>query len=657
MPLPHFFSVRGLLTGVWHLVAVMTLLVVPSRLTLGEPAWALEVGMAAHVLGLAAAYVGAVMVLRVRYRASRMPLSAPFTVGLLALGCVFGFLLLTRAYYARSILVTGGAAVVFFLALPAVAERVERLGSWIRWLRPSVRFSGGLRLKVLLATCVLGACAGIVTQRVVEAGHRAPTLSSETINTAHTSLSAVVYDHVVAPPRALGGGIDLLDDGYLLATGDGDLFRLAWREGTDSLSVSTVGPRIPLNVEEFTDDAGSDLTVESFRVTDLLVRREADGHRVFASHHVWKREEHCFVLRVSTATTSGVSSDGSLELSPWSPWFDTEPCLRLKHHGSGDSFAGRETGGRLATMGSDVLLTVGDHHFDGLGSHRVLPQDSSAHYGKILRISGDGAAEIVSMGHRNPQGLHVDGSGTLWSTEHGPKGGDELNRIVEGGNYGWPWETYGTAYGDIVWPLATEDVMTQDFRDPILSWVPSIGVSSLISVEHPAYPLWRGDLLVSSLKAGNLYRVRIRGGRVAYAEPMPIGKRIRDLILGPDGRIVLWTDEGSIVSLRRALPAETGEVVYQRCVGCHGELDGGEGGGPRGIGPGLDGVYGRKIGSVDGFAYSQALDSMDGRWTRQRLRDFLADPVGFAPGTAMRVPGVIDREEQDAVLRYLEESG
>ncbi|UPJ40050.1 PQQ-dependent sugar dehydrogenase [Bradyrhizobium sp. 40] len=137
-------------------------------------------------------------------------------------------------------------------------------------------------------------------------------------------------------------------------------------------------------------------------------------------------------------------------------------------------------------------------------SPRFMPMrsDPAASYGKTLAIKiADGRA---TMGHRNSEGLYVDRSGTIWSTEHGPQGGDELNRVVQGANYGWPYATYGTDCGSFSWPLNKPELDRKNYETPVFAWVPSIAVANLVGVERGLFSEWEGDLLIATLKAMTL---------------------------------------------------------------------------------------------------------------------------------------------------------
>jgi glucose/arabinose dehydrogenase len=185
--------------------------------------------------------------------------------------------------------------------------------------------------------------------------------------------------------------------------------------------------------------------------------------------------------------------------------------------------------------------------------------------GKIVRLNADGsipadnpfaadsgvAAQIWSLGHRNPLGLAFDGDGRLWTVEMGPKGGDELNLVERGGNYGYPLVSEGDHYSGRDIP---DHHTRPEFQPPAISWTPVISPSSLIFYSGSAFPDWRGDALISGLSAQGVVRVTFEGDKAREAQRIPMGTRIRAVTQGPDGAIWLLQD-GSKGKLLRLTPA------------------------------------------------------------------------------------------------------
>lgn len=201
-------------------------------------------------------------------------------------------------------------------------------------------------------------------------------------------------------------------------------------------------------------------------------------------------------------------------------------------------------GSRLAFKGDYLYFSVGDR------LQQDKAQDLSTPYGKIHRIFADGriprdnpfvarpGAEptIWSYGHRNPQGLTVHPqTGEIWATEHGPRGGDELNLIVKGANYGWPAVTFGINYdGTII----SHETKRDGMEPPKTHWTPSIGVSALTFYDGTRFGTWRNQLLVGSLAYQELRLIRIESGKVTRQDAVLQGMgRIRDVMLGPDGNV------------------------------------------------------------------------------------------------------------------------
>ncbi len=161
----------------------------------------------------------------------------------------------------------------------------------------------------------------------------------------------------------------------------------------------------------------------------------------------------------------------------------------------------------------------------------------------------------ISQGHRNGQGLTLDRLGRLWEAEHGPRGGDELNLVRRGRDYGWPFVTLGEPYGtnDYVMPRRTGT--HTGYTRPKSAWVPSVATSELVAVPR-SWTGWTtsvgGDLLMGTLKDQSFWRIRVdRAGRVTQRERLGVGHRIRDVEVRVDGSVSATTDDGTLLILTR----------------------------------------------------------------------------------------------------------
>src|SRR5688572_1988559 len=346
--------------------------------------------------------------------------------------------------------------------------------------------------------------------------------------------------------RRAGGALARLGDGFLVVTAIGDLYRLSWAGSTNTLRAEKLPFSVPFNRPALLKESGPGAAAP-FRITGLMVDERGDTARVYVAHHHWDIDTRCVTLRVSSTTVPAAGGPAG----EWTTVFDSQPCLPVGKMWPMGEQADR-SGGRLARHERGILLTIGDHGFDGLEGVDSFAQEAGNSYGKIVLIDEAGTVTPFSTGHRNQQGLAVDTQGRIWSTEHGPEGGDELNLIVEGGNYGWPLASYGTDYGTDNWPFAVNAKTHGEYREPAHAFVPSIGVSQLVQITSMYLPRWTDDLLVSSLQAGRLFRVRLSGDKVIYTESIDLSTRIRDLVEARDGRIVLWNDDGQVATLALA---------------------------------------------------------------------------------------------------------
>lgn len=233
-------------------------------------------------------------------------------------------------------------------------------------------------------------------------------------------------------------------------------------------------------------------------------------------------------------------------------------------------------GGKIAFDGKGhVFLTLGDRQVPPRGDLERHPaQDLSNHHGKLIRLNEDGSVpadnpfagragvkpEIWSYGHRNMQGIAIDpATGNVWTTEHGPQGGDELNLDRPGKNYGWPVIGFGVNYttGLAIHKGTTREGMEQ----PLQVWVPSIGISGAVFYTGDRFPQWKGQLFVGGMAGEQLNRITIAGDTAVSRETIRPGVgRIRDVRQGPDGLlyIVTETENAKPTAIYRMEPVDRG---------------------------------------------------------------------------------------------------
>lgn len=253
-----------------------------------------------------------------------------------------------------------------------------------------------------------------------------------------------------------------------------------------------------------------------------------------------------------TALASAKLSADNKRLTDVKVLFSQKPKMEGRHH----------FGCRIVeTADGKLFLSLGER-YKGMDSAQTLDN----HLGKIVRIAKDGSVpadnpyastpgalpEIWSLGHRNVQGLALDGKGQLWEHEHGPQGGDELNLVRPKQNYGWPVITYGENYGGgkIGDGIAAKAGMEQ----PVVKWVPSIAPAGMAYLKSAKYgPAWQGSFFIGSLKFGHLERVKIGAdNRMAEQERLfPDAGRMRDVREGPDGLLYLVLEgHGRVVRVK-----------------------------------------------------------------------------------------------------------
>jgi len=228
---------------------------------------------------------------------------------------------------------------------------------------------------------------------------------------------------------------------------------------------------------------------------------------------------------------------------------------------------GQHFGSRIAWMPDGTLLmSIGDGGNPPQRVGNMLARDQAqnlgSHNGSILRLTLDGKAapgnplaskagalaELWSIGHRNVQGIVVDAEGRVWASEHGPRGGDEINRVEGGKNYGWPLQSFGLDYSSRE-PIGKHSVA--GMVDPVVAWAPSPGPSGLAYYTGSAFPQWRGSLFSGGLASKDVRRIELdKSGKAVRQEALDIGARVRDVRQGPDGQLYVLTDEDKSRILR-----------------------------------------------------------------------------------------------------------
>lgn len=374
---------------------------------------------------------------------------------------------------------------------------------------------------------------------------------------------------------------------------------------------------------------------------------------------------------------------------------DVERIFRSKDYMDG----AHSIAGRMLFLSDKTLLVGVTSSTEG---NKALSQQLNSHIGKLVRINRDGSIppdnpflktpgalpEIWSYGHRVQLGLYQDPkTSEIWEIDSGPRGGDELNLLKAGGNFGWARTSWGFAYnnGGLATPLQSD----AGIEDPILVWTPSVTPSGFTRYRGGIYPLWDGDYFVGHLTTKELERLRIDGHRVVLQERMlsDLEERIREVKIGPDDHLYILTDqsngrllrlqpgwprrgersrvahkiepllppdssEGDLANLAPGDPDQGKQAFLERCAVCHsvGDVVRGEN-----IGPDLAGVYGRKAGSKGGFNYSAAMARLPQVWDTALLDRFLVDPRRYVPGTSMAAPPVTDPEVRRQIAAFLKQ--
>jgi glucose/arabinose dehydrogenase len=218
-------------------------------------------------------------------------------------------------------------------------------------------------------------------------------------------------------------------------------------------------------------------------------------------------------------------------------WFVSKPCVPIS--------AVQHTAGRFAVIDKkSVYVTIGD-----LGYSQINNRSKRGDLGSIIKLSAKSAVRI-SQGHRNPQGIVLLDNKTLLAAEHGPRGGDEINVIQEGGDYGWPFVTYGEPYGsgDYVRPSITGS--HTGYTEPIEYWVPSIAPTELVQLPKQGWGDWGGALVLGTLREEILLFMKINeNNEIIESVRVEMNERIRDLEVLSNGSLIATTDSGQLITV------------------------------------------------------------------------------------------------------------
>ncbi len=360
----------------------------------------------------------------------------------------------------------------------------------------------------------------------------APASSAVELSDGSVSLkfsSASIARAVTEGGNTRGPALAVLgDDTILLGGGRSGGEILTWNKAKSALR--TLGKFIPANRRE--NDS-------RFAINDIAVLSEsAASARLLISYPRLGASGSCVEI-----TIDELDYDRKRQRIKFvSNWFITKPCVPIS--------AVQQTAGRFAVIDQNsVYVTIGD-----LGYSEIDNRSKRGDLGSIFKLSAK-SAERISQGHRNPQGIVLFDNETLMAAEHGPRGGDEINVIKAGGDYGWPFVSYGQPYGsgDYVRPGITGS--HPGYIQPIKYWVPSIAPTELVQLPIQGWGDWGRSLVLGTLKAEVLVFLKINENfEVGQSVQVAMGDRIRDLELLSNGALLATTDAGKLITVVNSWP-------------------------------------------------------------------------------------------------------
>jgi glucose/arabinose dehydrogenase len=354
-----------------------------------------------------------------------------------------------------------------------------------------------------------------MTTPIAGAQITAPKLSITTIATENLQ--------VVGSNGVRGAAAAVLDDNQLLL-GGGQKGSHLYLFDLSTKSDQLLGRVIP---------ASERLNDARFAITDIAVlSKSSTSANLLISYPSYRKNGNCVVVKLDAYKLTLGSKPS---ITKGKNWFTSKPCVPIS--------AVQHAAGRLAVIDEKTTyLTVGDLGFSKIGS-----KSARGDLGGVFKI-GASKVEKISTGHRNQQGIELIGN-DLYISEHGPRGGDELNLIKKGADYGWPTVTYGQAYssGDYVRP--TRAGTHDGFQLPLYNWVPSVAPTELVQLPATGkWGAWSSQLVMGTLKEQALIFIQLSSkDKVGQVASVDVSDRIRDLELLPDGRLVATTDSGNLL--------------------------------------------------------------------------------------------------------------
>jgi len=383
-------------------------------------------------------------------------------------------------------------------------------------------------MRKILTLLTIGLATGALAQGVEQGDKNAPqfTPAWPTQTRAPALQSGVTLQiEVLADGLETPWGVAVLPDGGYLVTERSGALRLV-REGTVSGPISGV-PEVLAQRQGGLLDVALAEDFDTSRVIFLTYAKPMGGG-----------------LSATAAARGVLSADGAMLGDVRDVFVQDPPSPNAMHFGS-----------RVVPFGGDLYITTGEHFSN---RERQFAQDLDKTYGKVLRVNPNGGAaagnpfdtEVWSLGHRNVQGAAVRPSdGSLWTLEHGPAGGDELNLITAGANYGWPVVSYGLNYNGS--PVGSAEAWRTGFVEPQYYWDPVIAPGGFAFYQGAMFDGWEGNVLAASLNPGGLVRLVLEGDRVVGEERFLAGEiRVRDVEIGRDGAIlILDNSDGRLLRL------------------------------------------------------------------------------------------------------------